>query len=317
MRFYFFTVAALFIVVITMMFLSVHSAQAYQSPGKPTGYVNDFAEVLSSDQHIAIEKELSNFEKATTNEISVVTIPTLDESPIEDYTNVLFREWGIGKEDKNNGILFLIAVDDHIMRIEVGYGLEGNVTDIATKHLQDDIARPAFRNGDYAGGIIGVVSGLVHLVEPEYVVTSMPSSAMSSQTVQGERGGIDIFNILFIVIWIISLGVPLFAGIIKKGAQSKAWWHGGIAGGILGIIFIVIWSAWIALLISIGTGLIIDFILSILYEKNIRFKKRIDALNTRRGGSGGGMFFLGGSGLSGGSSRSSFGGFGGGSSGGG
>src|SRR5690348_9508325 len=99
-----------------ILFASSHS--------KPQGYVSDFAHVLSSDTRQALEAKLSNFERATTNEIAVVTVPSLEGDTEEDYAVRLFKEWGIGKKGKDNGVLILIAPHERRARIEVGYGLE-------------------------------------------------------------------------------------------------------------------------------------------------------------------------------------------------
>lgn len=95
-------------------------ARAYQSPGKPAGYVNDYAGLLSSGQKSALNDQLTAFEKETSNEISVVTIASLEGDTIENYAEKLFQEWGIGKADKDNGVLLLVARDDREVRIEVG-----------------------------------------------------------------------------------------------------------------------------------------------------------------------------------------------------
>ena len=95
---------------------------AYSSPGKPTGFIDDFANVLSIEQKDILEQKLSAFNASTSNEIAIVIIKSLDGDYIENYAVKLYEEWQIGKAKKDNGVLLLIAVDDHKMRIEVGYG---------------------------------------------------------------------------------------------------------------------------------------------------------------------------------------------------
>ncbi len=105
-------------------------AFAYASPGKPTGFVNDFAKMLSAPEKSAIELKLANYKKQTGNEISVVTVASLDGDYIENFATQLFKEWGIGENGKDNGALLLISRDDRKARIEVGYGLEPYLPDI-------------------------------------------------------------------------------------------------------------------------------------------------------------------------------------------
>lgn len=85
---------------------------AFTVPEKPTGFVQDYAGMLSADQVTQLETKLENFEKQTTNEIAVVTVPSLDNEPIENLAQEIFTKWGIGKADKNNGLLLLISLAD-------------------------------------------------------------------------------------------------------------------------------------------------------------------------------------------------------------
>ena len=93
------------------------AAQAYVSPGAPVGFVNDFAGVLSAAQEVRLSKLLTEYEEQTGNEIAVATVNSIGDETIETYSVQLFREWGIGKEGKDNGALFVIAVTDRVMRI--------------------------------------------------------------------------------------------------------------------------------------------------------------------------------------------------------
>jgi uncharacterized protein len=91
---------------------------------KPQGYVSDFAGVLDADTRAKIEDYAARVEQATGVQMALVTLKTLDSEPIEDVANTLYRKWGVGKKGKDEGILLLLAIDDHKDRIEVGYGLE-------------------------------------------------------------------------------------------------------------------------------------------------------------------------------------------------
>src|SRR3989344_5277330 len=119
----------IFVLVFCYLFFIITPVFAYTSPGSPSGFVNDFAQMMSAGARAQLEQKLVQLEKDSTNEISVVTINNLDGDTIENFAVKLFQEWGIGKTKNDNGILLLIAKDDRKMRIEVGYGLEGALTD--------------------------------------------------------------------------------------------------------------------------------------------------------------------------------------------
>ncbi len=120
----------------------------------PTGHVSDFAHLFRPETVANLEATLKDFDSTTGNEIAVVTIDTHgSDETIETYAVKLFEKWGIGKAKEDNGLLLLIAKDDHEMRIEVGYGLEGAVPDIEAGHIISDILVPAFEQGNYDEGV--------------------------------------------------------------------------------------------------------------------------------------------------------------------
>lgn len=120
-----------------------------------TGHVNDFAGVIDPSVEERMENILSNFEKLTGAQIAAVTVQSLDDRPIEDYANELYRAWGIGGksgENKDKGALLLIALQDRKSRLEVGYGLEGDLPDgLAGEILRR--MRPHLQQGDYSQGV--------------------------------------------------------------------------------------------------------------------------------------------------------------------
>ncbi len=138
---------------------------AYTSPGKPTGLVNDFAGVLSAGQRAALENKLGNFERPAGVQVAVVTVTSLGGDTIEDYAVKLFQEWGIGQKLSDNGLLLLVAPNDREARIEVGYGLEPTVTDAASSVIVNSIMIPAFKTGDYYGGIDKGTDKIMGLIE--------------------------------------------------------------------------------------------------------------------------------------------------------
>jgi len=224
----------IFAVCLASCFFLVSIAHAEALPSKPVDYVNDFAHVLSPETAKYLEANLRAYEQQTTNEISVVTLDNLpDGRPIEDVANQLFRNWGIGKKAKNNGVLFLLAIHDHQMRIEVGYGLEGALTDIMTKRIQDDDVRPYLKNNDFNAGIrVGVLE-----IEQGIAGTlAAPVSESDQTTNQTKTASVKsllhlVFFIFIILVWIFRL-IHLTLSFFFSRLKSR--WIGGLIGALLG-----------------------------------------------------------------------------------
>src|SRR5690606_28689680 len=130
-----------------------------------TGRVVDNAGMIDAATEAALVQKLAAFEQKSSDQIVVATIPDLGGEAIEPYANRLFRHWGLGQAGEDNGILLLVARDDRRMRIEVGYGLEGTLTDLHAKLIIENTMTPAFRAGDFAGGISAAVDDIVTVLE--------------------------------------------------------------------------------------------------------------------------------------------------------
>lgn len=228
---------------------------AYQSPGKPTGFVNDFTgTTLNVEQKSYLENKLVQFEQTTSNEISVVIIKSLNGDTTENFAEKLFQEWGIGKEKEDNGILLLVALEDRKMRIEVGYGLEGSLTDLLSSRIIRETLTPAFQASDFYGGINTATDQIIQIVAGK-----IPENL---QQEKGANFNFDwLFFILFIPIWLASIL-----------SRSKSWWAGGILGGIVGIVFGFVWGfLYFGLIAILGLtllGLLFDFLVSKAYSKS-------------------------------------------------
>ncbi len=266
---------------------------AFTAPGNPSGYVNDFANVLSLEQKNILEQKLSAFNASTTNEITVVTIQSLGGDYIEHYAVELFKAWGIGASKRDNGVLLLVAVNDHKMRIEVGYGLEGALTDaIASQIIRNDLT-PLFKQNDFYGGISRATDSIIKVTQGEYVSDGKDSSGF-----RPSLEGVVVFLLI----------ISQFFGSIL--ARSKSWWAGGLLGAAVGIVITSVGFLGVSLLVGgIITvaltllGLLFDYFVSNAYTQSVR--------------SGSSVPWWAGGGRGGSSGGSSFGGFGGGRSGGG
>ena len=130
-----------------------------------TGRVVDNADLIDPAAEAALTQKLAAFEQKSSDQIVVATVPDLGGEAIEPYANRLFRHWGLGQAGEDNGVLLLVARDDRRMRIEVGYGLEGTLTDLHSKLIIENTMTPAFRAGDFAGGISAAVDDIVTVLE--------------------------------------------------------------------------------------------------------------------------------------------------------
>lgn len=266
------------------------SARAYVSPGKPSGLVNDFAGVLSVEQKQQLETKLEQFKTASGNEIAVVVINSLQDDTIENFAVDLFKEWGIGQKGKDNGVLILVAKEDKKMRIEVGYGLEGDLTDAQSSWIINQTMKPAFANNDFYQGLNEATDKIIGATKGEVIPSESPAPTGKKVSIQ------FIFGlIVFGFVWLASIL-----------GRSKSWWLGGVLGGIAGVVigwFMgFMYFGIIAIVVLTPLGLLFDFIVSKQYQAG---KK-----------SGSLPWWIGGGGFGGGSGGG-FGGFGGGSSGGG
>jgi uncharacterized protein len=120
---------------------------------KPSGYVNDFAKALDPAGKAQIEAFCTSLEQTTGVQMAIVTVDTLDDEPVEDVGNRLFREWGIGKKGKDNGVLMLFAIKDHKSSVELGYGIEPIISDGDAGTILRGI-RPILRQGNYSGALL-------------------------------------------------------------------------------------------------------------------------------------------------------------------
>lgn len=271
---------------LALITLAPFSLAAPVLPSAPNGYVLDEAGVLSAETEAALQTQLTQLQADTTTQIAVATLSTLQDYPIEQYSIELAREWGIGQEGNDNGALLLIVKKDEAagingeVRIEVGYGLEGVLTDIQSDLIIENVMIPYLAQGDYDTAVLEGVKSMDSVARGEEFTATTPKA--------------NTEDIIFaLVFFVLSFGWVLLSFL----SSSKSWWIGGVFGGLIGVIFM-----GVAGLIGGGIiGLIIDYIASTYLFGKIK---------PPRGG--GGRF-----GGFGGGSSGGFGGFGGGGFGGG
>jgi uncharacterized protein len=192
----------------------------YSSP------VTDLAGVLNSQQRQALEQKIISYRDQSTNEIGVLIVPQLDGAAIEDFGHDVYAKWGIGKKGKDNGVLFVMSVGDRKARLEVGYGLEGELTDLESGRIvsRSSPMAQAFRSNDYYGGVNAVVDGIIQAIGGEY---NPPSTGR-------DHGKSPIPFAIVMVIGALIFAIRLFMGGIGGGFRGPfggGWFSGGSFGG--------------------------------------------------------------------------------------
>lgn len=208
--------------LLALIVLPVTAALAQSAPVFPelSGRVVDKAEILSPSTESQITQMLQAHEQGTTEQVVVVTLPDLQGYAIEDYGYQLGRHWGIGQKGDDNGALLIVAQQERKIRIEVGYGLEGRLTDAASATIINQIMTPAFKQGQFEQGILNGAAAIVQVLGDEPL--ALPSQAVGGQ----EKPKLSLVALFFMII----LAVIYFIG----GGRGRGG-RGGAAllGGVL------------------------------------------------------------------------------------
>lgn len=224
-----------------LLFLAAPAQAAKLSFPELTGRVVDEANLLPAAQQEQLTQTLADFEQATSIQLVVVTLKSTPPVAIEDFGYQLGRHWGIGEKGKNNGILLIVDPTSHQLRIEVGYGLEGALTDAQSKMIIEQVIVPRFKQGDYASGIVAGASAIMQTVKGEG--TPKPAGA----TTANQDGGISFATFLiflFLFMFLRGFGrsrrsgwvTPLLLGSMLSSSNryDGGGWGGGGGGGFSG-----------------------------------------------------------------------------------
>jgi len=156
--------------IITIFILQTFFLQAQSNNlPLPMGYVSDYAGIISSDDKYAIEALGEEVKQKSGAEIAILTIKTIEPyASIDEYANEVMSKWGIGEKGKDNGVLIVLSIDERVIRIEVGYGLEGAITDGHAGSIMDKYMIPYFRNNDFSTGLLEGYRAVSVTVAKEY-----------------------------------------------------------------------------------------------------------------------------------------------------
>ena len=262
---------------------------------RPTAsfYVNDYAGLLDTNTEQYIINVNTSLESQTGAQVVVVTVPSLDGEALEEYATTLFREFGIGDKTKNNGVLLLLALEERMFRVEVGYGLEGALNDAKTGRIQDNYIIPYLKEDKWDEGIKNGFDAIIQEVCKEYNITVTSDEPIAIAGTQSESNEYT---------WIGAGGFITGAtlGIVARARKWKALKAFGITILSTGLIGLIAWliipdptGGKLFAIMSVGIGL-------------IAFLAAYTGGNSRYGGRGG--FSSGGGGFSGGGGRSGGGG---------
>ncbi len=229
-----------------LLFL-VSAAFALEFPAL-TGRVVDQAGVMSEESRADVEAKSKELEDKSGIQLVVATVRSLQGSDVETYANELFRFWKLGEAQKNNGVLLLVAPSEHKVRIEVGYGLEGTLTDALCSVIIASVMVPRFKANDYSGGIERGVDAIISVLTADAAEWHQKAEARSD-----DRSGafnalfpILLFLLMIFIIWYLMRnasgprsggpggrrgGPPIF---IPFGGSSGSGWGGGFGGGFSG-----------------------------------------------------------------------------------
>lgn len=200
-------------------FLTIYGSFAQNFPAKPDKLVNDYTNTLSADQINQLEQKLVLFDDSTSTQIAVVIIKSLEGYEIADYASRLGEKWGVGRDKKNNGIMLLVALDDHKVTIQTGYGVEGALPDAIARRIIENEITPNFKSSNYYQGLEKGTDAIIAYTKGEYK-NDDPKDRKQSK---GIPFGLIIL-IIIIIIAVISRGGGGNQVIGGRGGTNPLWW---------------------------------------------------------------------------------------------
>jgi uncharacterized protein len=213
-----------------------------------TGRVVDRTGTLSSGDVAQLTQTLADLEKRKGSQVAVLVVPTTDGEPIEQFSLRVAEAWKIGRKKIDDGALLVVAKNDRKLRIEVGYGLEGVLTDVTARRIIDEIITPKFRNGDFAGGVSSGVERIIGLINGEKLPSPEPAHWDTSAWT-------DAFPVWLALAFVVS---GMLRGLLGRlfGSIGTGVFAAGLAWYLVGILSIALGAGVLAFVIA----MFIDFI---------------------------------------------------------
>ena len=210
-----------------------------------TGRVVDQTATLTSDQKATLEQTLQAFEARKGSQLAVLIVPTVVPETIEQYALRVAEQWKIGRKKVDDGAILVVAKNDRALRIEVGYGLEGALNDATSKRIISEIIAPAFKQGDFSGGISAGIDRMVRVIDGEAL--PQPTGQSAADTLTGGQYVPIIFMLALVVGGVLRSVMGRLLGAI-------------VTGGVLGV---VAWFFLGAAVLALGAG-VIGFLFTLL-----------------------------------------------------
>lgn len=206
------------------------AAHALDVPPPPTRWVTDRANILSTTEVATLDAKLENFEQTSGAQFLIYIFPSIENEAIEDFTIRAVEKWKVGQKKYDNGLVLFVFVQEKKVRVEVGYGLEGSVTDAFSSRVIRDFIAPKFQQGDYGGGLNAAADAIMQKIRTgeEPVPPLNPRGSQPQQQPAGGVGGVDIGTLVFLVIIFIFFILPM----ISRGRRG-----GGCGGCIFPFFF--------------------------------------------------------------------------------
>ncbi len=232
----------LYLNLLTALLVCMFSGQVWAKsstglPASAAGYVNDFSGVIEPQDQQTIHAMASALDNKTSAQVAVVTVDSTQPESIEQYAVKLFQKWGIGQKGKDNGVLFLIVRRDHTLRIEVGYGLEGTLTDAISSQIIHQIVVPEFKQGRMSSGILQGAQAIISLIAKEYGVAITGQETAVYNSLHQDTSGFWMIIFVFLLIFMFyafSFNRPGLGWYMVGGGFGGGWSGGGSGGGFGG-----------------------------------------------------------------------------------
>ena len=219
------------IILIVAVFFAATFAWAEPNFPVLTSPLVDAASILDSDSKTVIENRLRDYETISGHQVAVATVSSLEGYDIRDYGNQLFRKWELGDKQKNDGVLVLVAPNEHKVSIEVGYGLEGDLTDAMSRIIIENAMVPRFKAGDYVGGIHAAINDIEKVIGGQGEQIVERANNQSALTVEDVLPLVILFLVILLIVFNASRGgrILIIPGGFGGGGRFSG--GGGFSGG--------------------------------------------------------------------------------------